>query len=262
MLFPERLKYFRQDKGLNEEQLGEVFGLSSSTIRLYESGKMKVSMEMLEQLAKFFGVSPGLLLGTQYADIPIEEAVQSYRLVQDLVVSRQNEKQAEKDGTAVPPEKKPEFSLRSAKKITRAPIQKQTTANDKMIPVFSKINPDETLFGDKYVEFYWPISDSITREHGSDLRSYFYLRVQGNSMEPTVCDQDIVLVKKQVMVENNEMAVVLSTKDDAWVTRISHGDGKLIMNPDNKKYSAESYSIYDCKVLGKVLWKTGAPKRE
>lgn len=260
MLFPERLKYFRQDKGLTEEKFGEIFELSSSTIRLYECGKMPVNMEMLERFAEFFDISPGLLLGTQYPDLPIEEAVESYRLIQELIETRDKEKQFKQTSTAAEKEKKPPFSLRSKRNIPKVPAKSPPTANDKMIPVYSRINGEE-LLSDQNIEFYWPISDTITREHGTDLRNYFYLRVQGNSMEPTILDQDIVLVKKQIMVENNEMAVVLSPKEDAWVTRISHQDGKLFMRPDNKAYSSQMFGAYDCKMLGKVLWKTGAPRR-
>ncbi len=248
MLFPERLKYFRLDKGLSEEQLGEIFELSPSTIRLYECGKMEVSMEVLEKLAEFFNISPALLLGSQYPDLPIEEAVESYRLIQELMVSRQDNKISNQANS-------------SPVKPRGANPQTPPSANIKMIPVYSNINIEQSLFSDKNIEFHWPISDSITRLHGNELRNYFYLRVQGNRMEPNICDQDIVLVKKQTRVENNELAVVLSGKEDAWVSRISYVQGQVLMNYDNKTYAAQSYGVYDCRILGKVIWKTGAPKR-
>lgn len=261
MLFPERLKYFRQDRGLSEEQLGEIFDLSSSAIHLYECGKMSVSMEMLEKFAKFFDISPALLLGTQFPELPIEEAIESYRLIQNLIENRETEKQNQAKG-AIPAEKIKPFSLRNQKKIVKAPIRPQRVVNDKMAPVFSRINAEESLYGDKYIEFYWPISDSITREHGDDIKNYFFLRVQGTSMEPTISDQDIVLAKKQIMVDDNDIAVVLPSKEDAWVTRINYVEGKLIMHPDNQAYSAQTLGAYDCKIIGKVLWKTGAPRRD
>lgn len=261
MLLPERLKYFRQDKGLNEEQFGEIFDLSSSAIHLYECGKMPVSMELLEQFAKFFNISPALLLGTQFPDLPIEEAIESYRLIQDLVGIRQSENQAQRAGGVPTGKKEPSFNLSSQKMTRKVPVKTNTTANDKMAPVFIRINAAESLYGDKYIEFYWPLSDSITRVHGDDLRNYYYLRIQGNSMEPTISDQDIVLIKKQMMVDDNDMAVVLSATEDAWVTRINYMDGKLFMHPDNKAYAAQTLNTHDCKIIGKVLWKTSAPRR-
>lgn len=59
----ERLRQLRKEKKISMKLLGEVVGVSESTISLYENGKRKPDPDMLVQFADFFGVSVDYLLG-------------------------------------------------------------------------------------------------------------------------------------------------------------------------------------------------------
>lgn len=60
-----RLKELRESRGLNQAELGKRFGLSISTISMYESGKREPSFETVVKFANFFGVSIDYLLGQE-----------------------------------------------------------------------------------------------------------------------------------------------------------------------------------------------------
>jgi transcriptional regulator with XRE-family HTH domain len=52
-----RIRKFREGRGLNQEALARVLGVSRPTLSLIENGDRKVSAEEIRKLAEFFGVS-------------------------------------------------------------------------------------------------------------------------------------------------------------------------------------------------------------
>ncbi len=59
----ERLKKLRSEKKLNQEELGLKLNLSQQTISAYENGSKQPPIDVINQLANFFGVSVDYLLG-------------------------------------------------------------------------------------------------------------------------------------------------------------------------------------------------------
>ena len=59
----ERLKQLRIKNGLKQQELANMFGLSSGTISFYESEQRKPDIDFIVAVAKYFGVSTDYLLG-------------------------------------------------------------------------------------------------------------------------------------------------------------------------------------------------------
>lgn len=59
----DNLRILRKKKGLSLKALGEILGLSESTVSLYESGKRQPDNNTLIKIANFFDVSTDYLLG-------------------------------------------------------------------------------------------------------------------------------------------------------------------------------------------------------
>ena len=59
----ERLKQLRIKKGLKQQELADMFGLSSGTISFYESEQRKPDIDFIVAIAKYFDVSTDYLLG-------------------------------------------------------------------------------------------------------------------------------------------------------------------------------------------------------
>ena len=53
MTFSERLKQLRTERKLTQEMLSRESGLTKSSIAMYETGKRKPKIEVLERLADF-----------------------------------------------------------------------------------------------------------------------------------------------------------------------------------------------------------------
>ena len=61
-MFGNVLKNLRESIGMNQEELSEKFGISKSTIGMYETNKREPNFELLKEFANFFNVSTDYLL--------------------------------------------------------------------------------------------------------------------------------------------------------------------------------------------------------
>jgi transcriptional regulator len=58
-----RLKELRQEKKLSQKELAENIGVHYRTLQNWENGESQIKPEKAQQLADYFGVSVGVLLG-------------------------------------------------------------------------------------------------------------------------------------------------------------------------------------------------------
>ena len=61
-MFGNVLKSLRMSKGLSQEELSNKFGVSTSTIGMYETNKREPNFDLLKEFATFFNVSTDYLL--------------------------------------------------------------------------------------------------------------------------------------------------------------------------------------------------------
>ncbi len=67
----ERIKELRKQNQLTLKRLGEIIGVSESTISLYESGKRQPDNDILKRLADFFNVTVDYLLNRTNIPTPV-----------------------------------------------------------------------------------------------------------------------------------------------------------------------------------------------
>lgn len=58
-----KIREFRKKSGLTMKELGQIVGVAESTISLYETGKHQPDIEILTQIADFFGTTIDSLVG-------------------------------------------------------------------------------------------------------------------------------------------------------------------------------------------------------
>ncbi len=83
----------------------------------------------------------------------------------------------------------------------------------------------------------------------------FYLRAKGQSMDPTIKDGSLVLIRQQPDVEDGEIAAVLFTDDnEATLKRIKRAGPTIILMPDNREYEPIIASNNNpVRILGKAV---------
>lgn len=121
----------------------------------------------------------------------------------------------------------------------------------KRIPILGRIAAGAPIYAEENIEGY-----TFTDLNGG--AEYFALRVRGDSMNAVrIYDGDLVIVRRQDIVENGEIAAVLIDDQDATLKRFSRtGDTVTLMpqstNPEHKPF------VYDLKktnvkILGLVV---------
>lgn len=121
----------------------------------------------------------------------------------------------------------------------------------KRIPILGKIRAGMPIYAAENIEGY-----TLTDLNGG--AEYFGLRVTGDSMNAArIHEGDIVIVRRQDIVENGQIAVVLIDGQDATLKRFNR-DGDIVTlmpqstNPKNKAltYNLKNSSV---KILGLVV---------
>ncbi len=88
---------------------------------------------------------------------------------------------------------------------------------------------------------------------------FFALQVKGNSMEPTLRDGDVVIVKKQPTVDSGDIAIVLVNGNDATVKEIKESSSGITLIGHNvavytpKFYSNREIEELPIQIIGKVV---------
>lgn len=72
--FGSRLKKLREERDISQQALADVFYTSQQSIQAYEVNRQLPDIEMVKQLASYFGVSVDYLIGVVNVRAPITKA--------------------------------------------------------------------------------------------------------------------------------------------------------------------------------------------
>lgn len=157
--FSEMLKSLRKEKGLNQADLGEIFGKSPSTIGNWETGVSEPNLLEFQKITEYFGVKADLFLHDEvrYSDeIPLKN---------------------EKSGEYVAPVVKKTQEAGEKQGIPLYPIEVITNAPGKDVSIY---NAEGCYFIPEF------------KTAGAE----FIIRVKGASMYPKYSSGDLIGVRK------------------------------------------------------------------
>ena len=121
------------------------------------------------------------------------------------------------------------------------------------IPVYGSVAAGIPLDAIEDIIDYEEISEDMAR-----TGEFIALQVKGHSMEPTISNKDVVIVRLQPDVENGEIAVVLVNGDEATCKKIKKRQDGVMLIPLNQSYEPMFYSNEEIetlpvRILGKVV---------
>ncbi len=85
MIKGERLKILRVNRGLTQEELGKILGVTKASICCYERGTRTPTLENLMDLVQFFGVSADFLIGSEMFVTINEHEDKNYRMTKEEI---------------------------------------------------------------------------------------------------------------------------------------------------------------------------------
>ncbi|WP_312611328.1 LexA family transcriptional regulator [Oscillibacter sp.] len=129
-----------------------------------------------------------------------------------------------------------------------------SSPNGVMVPVLGDVAGGIPMLAQENIIDYEEVSKDLTV-----CGDIIGLRVNGHSMEPRICDGDVVIVRLQGDVDTGDVAVVLINGDSATVKKIKKdADGSIWLIPNNPAYEAVHYSPQErddlpVTIIGKVV---------
>ncbi|MEB5793312.1 LexA family protein [Staphylococcus hominis] len=122
----------------------------------------------------------------------------------------------------------------------------------KEIPIVSQISAGLPIYAEENILEHTYIA---TKKLNSN-KEIFGLRVNGDSMDKEFRDGDVVIVEKDAVVENGQIAVVQVNGYNATVKRVRYEKDRVILIPEsnNSAHYPQVYSQDDeVKIIGKVV---------
>ena len=128
-----------------------------------------------------------------------------------------------------------------------------TTDVPEKVPVVGKISAGLPILSTENIEGYeFAPSSQIKKGY-----TYFYLRVQGDSMNLKFSEGDIVLIQRQDTLENDEIGAILVDGNDATVKKYKFENGLVILEPmsTNPENTVQIYNPkkINIQIIGKVI---------
>lgn len=122
------------------------------------------------------------------------------------------------------------------------------------IPVFGNVAAGVPIDAITDIEDY----EEMWEDEASRYGELFALRIKGDSMEPRICNGDIVIVRAQPDVENGETAIVCINGDQATCKKVQKTQDGLMLISTNPKYDPMFFSWKQVEdlpitVIGKVI---------
>lgn len=118
------------------------------------------------------------------------------------------------------------------------------------IPVIGEIACGDPILADEnIIDYHVEPADLLP------AGNLFYLKAKGDSMEPKIPNQSLVLIREQSDVESGEIAAVLVNGDtEATLKRVKKQNGYLILHPDNSNYEPMIVDENNqARIIGKAL---------
>lgn len=78
---------------------------------------------------------------------------------------------------------------------------------------------------------------------------YFGLVIKGTSMEPRMCEGDVVIIRKQETCENGQIAIVLVNGDEATCKRVVFQDNGITLISTNPMFPPQFYTAAQVRTL-------------
>ncbi|HFD6481553.1 TPA: LexA family protein [Enterococcus faecium] len=120
----------------------------------------------------------------------------------------------------------------------------------RQIPVLGEIACGDPILAEENIEEYREEIDE-----NLPTGEVFYLKIRGNSMVPTIPSDSYVLIRRQPVVEDGEIAPVIVNGDsEATLKRVKHVNDVVMLMPDNNDY--HPYIIDEnnpARILGKAV---------
>lgn len=134
-------------------------------------------------------------------------------------------------------------------------VSKKQTKNPAVvkIPVLGEVAAGVPIFADENIIDYEEIPAEMAKND-----DYFALKIHGDSMEPRIWNNDVVIVRKQSDVDSGDIAIVIVNGDLGTCKKVVKHSSGISLISFNSKYEPMFYTTDEIKtlpitIIGKVV---------
>ena len=230
-----RMKELRQERGITMKDAAQQLNLPYTTYVNYEKGTREPNSETLIQIANFFNTSIDYLLG------------KSNTRIDDRVLDVVNE--LDLDTLAQAGNIRDALKTQQTNNASASPIPPGFEPLPEMesVPLVGRIACGQPITAEENLEGYVSIPAA--------WHATFTLQCRGDSMEPTIHDGDLVAIRKDVQVENGQIAAV-RIGDEATLKHLYFHEDYIELRPENPVYSCiirRKEEMNDVTIEGKAV---------
>lgn len=144
---------------------------------------------------------------------------------------------------------KPSELMRIRKEDMNEYYQDMEETSGIKIPVLGKVAAGIPIEMIEDIVDYEEIPQSMTK-----TGDYFALQVKGDSMQPRICEGDVLIIKKQDDAESGDIVIATVNGQDATCKRLMKYEEGISLISLNQKYDPMFFSNSDdVKIIGKVV---------
>lgn len=122
------------------------------------------------------------------------------------------------------------------------------------IPILGDISAGTGVYADENFEGYEIIDEKDLR--GLPKDEFIFVRVSGDSMEPTLLSGDLALIHRQESVDSGALAAILVDNEEGYIKVVEYGRNWIELISDNPKYDVmrfENDEVLRVRIMGKVF---------
>lgn len=127
------------------------------------------------------------------------------------------------------------------------PLKKLSLNNKQVFPLLGTVKAGYNYLAGENIIGYVYLDKEV-----SNPEEYFALKVTGDSMQPVLYNDDIVIVHSQNDIESGQVGIVLIDDDEATVKRIIKHNDCIELIAFNSYYPSKKLTK-DFKIIGKVV---------
>ncbi len=128
-------------------------------------------------------------------------------------------------------------------------LENEAAQNKRAFPLLGSVKAGYNYFASENIIGYVHIDKDVP-----DPENYFALKVIGDSMQPVLFENDIVIVHKQSDIENGQVGIILIDGEEGTVKKIVKYDDYIELVAFNSYYPPRRIEKdAEFKILGKVV---------
>lgn len=126
---------------------------------------------------------------------------------------------------------------------------KNATTNKQAFPLLGMVKAGYDYFASENIIGYVAVDKNVP-----DVENCYALQIVGDSMQPVLYEDDIIVVHKQEDVENGQVAIILIDNEEATVKKVIKHDDYIELVAFNSYYPPKKLTKEDnFKIIGKVI---------